>query len=203
MPASSATSSPRLHGTEANLARFPDEVRESVRSRPPSGRLSVPDDVAPAVVFLGSQRTPTSPAATCRLLRKRNPPPFGFRTEETLRPDKSIKYYLYAIIQEESLRELSLPVGDAIQNIRSALDHLIYELATPRGRRSRRLQFPIFTDECGFKVLSPPLIQSITGDERTLIERVEPMRLRTCRAMTRSPSSANSRTETSTACSSR
>jgi NAD(P)-dependent dehydrogenase (short-subunit alcohol dehydrogenase family) len=40
--------------TEANLARFPDEVRESVRARTPSGRLSVPADVAPAVVFLGS-----------------------------------------------------------------------------------------------------------------------------------------------------
>jgi NAD(P)-dependent dehydrogenase (short-subunit alcohol dehydrogenase family) len=40
--------------TEANLARFPDEVREGVRARTPSGRLSVPEDVAPAVVFLGS-----------------------------------------------------------------------------------------------------------------------------------------------------
>jgi NAD(P)-dependent dehydrogenase (short-subunit alcohol dehydrogenase family) len=40
--------------TEANLARFPEEVRESVRTRTPSGRLSVPEDVAPAVVFLGS-----------------------------------------------------------------------------------------------------------------------------------------------------
>jgi 3-oxoacyl-[acyl-carrier protein] reductase len=40
--------------TEADLARFPDEVREEVRARTPSGRLSVPEDVAPAVVFLGS-----------------------------------------------------------------------------------------------------------------------------------------------------
>jgi 3-oxoacyl-[acyl-carrier protein] reductase len=40
--------------TEDNLARFPDEVREQVRERTPSGRLSVPEDVAAAVVFLGS-----------------------------------------------------------------------------------------------------------------------------------------------------
>jgi NAD(P)-dependent dehydrogenase (short-subunit alcohol dehydrogenase family) len=40
--------------TEANLQRFPDDVRERVRERTPSGRLSVPEDVAPAVVFLGS-----------------------------------------------------------------------------------------------------------------------------------------------------
>jgi NAD(P)-dependent dehydrogenase (short-subunit alcohol dehydrogenase family) len=40
--------------TEDNLARFPDEVREQVRERTPSGRLSVPEDVAAAVVFLSS-----------------------------------------------------------------------------------------------------------------------------------------------------
>ena len=40
--------------TDANLARFPDEARERVRARTPSGRLSTPDDVAPAVLFLGS-----------------------------------------------------------------------------------------------------------------------------------------------------
>jgi NAD(P)-dependent dehydrogenase (short-subunit alcohol dehydrogenase family) len=40
--------------TEGNLARFPDEVRGGVRVQTPSGRLSVPEDVAPAVVFLGS-----------------------------------------------------------------------------------------------------------------------------------------------------
>jgi 3-oxoacyl-[acyl-carrier protein] reductase len=40
--------------TEANLARFGDDVRETVRSRTPSGRLSVPEDVASAIVYLGS-----------------------------------------------------------------------------------------------------------------------------------------------------
>jgi NAD(P)-dependent dehydrogenase (short-subunit alcohol dehydrogenase family) len=46
--------SPGFTVTEANLERFPDEVRENVRERTPSGHLSVPEDVAPAVVFLGS-----------------------------------------------------------------------------------------------------------------------------------------------------
>jgi NAD(P)-dependent dehydrogenase (short-subunit alcohol dehydrogenase family) len=40
--------------TERNLATFGDEVRESVRSRTPSGRLSVPEDVSSAIVYLGS-----------------------------------------------------------------------------------------------------------------------------------------------------
>jgi NAD(P)-dependent dehydrogenase (short-subunit alcohol dehydrogenase family) len=41
--------------TERNLATFGDEVREMVRGRTPSGRLSVPDDVASAIVYLGSR----------------------------------------------------------------------------------------------------------------------------------------------------
>jgi 3-oxoacyl-[acyl-carrier protein] reductase len=46
--------SPGFTVTENNLARFGDEVRESVRERTPSGRLSVPEDVATAVLLLGS-----------------------------------------------------------------------------------------------------------------------------------------------------
>lgn len=34
--------------------RFGNDVRESVRERTPSGRLSVPEDVAEAVLLLGS-----------------------------------------------------------------------------------------------------------------------------------------------------
>lgn len=46
--------SPGFTVTENNLARFGDDVRESVRERTPSGRLSVPEDVARAVVLIGS-----------------------------------------------------------------------------------------------------------------------------------------------------
>jgi NAD(P)-dependent dehydrogenase (short-subunit alcohol dehydrogenase family) len=46
--------SPGFTVTENNLANFSDDVRESVRGRTPSGRLSVPDDVAQAVLLLGS-----------------------------------------------------------------------------------------------------------------------------------------------------
>jgi NAD(P)-dependent dehydrogenase (short-subunit alcohol dehydrogenase family) len=46
--------SPGFTVTENNLARFTDTVRDSVRRRTPSRRLSVPDDVAAAVLLLGS-----------------------------------------------------------------------------------------------------------------------------------------------------
>lgn len=46
--------SPGFNMTPRNLERFPDEVREQVRVRTPTGRLSTPEDPAPLVVFLGS-----------------------------------------------------------------------------------------------------------------------------------------------------
>jgi 3-oxoacyl-[acyl-carrier protein] reductase len=46
--------SPGFTVTENNLAHFGDEVRESVRVQTPSTRLSVPEDVASAVLYFGS-----------------------------------------------------------------------------------------------------------------------------------------------------
>jgi NAD(P)-dependent dehydrogenase (short-subunit alcohol dehydrogenase family) len=46
--------SPGFTVTEGNLARFSDDARESVRERTPPQRLSVPAEVAHAVLMLGS-----------------------------------------------------------------------------------------------------------------------------------------------------
>jgi NAD(P)-dependent dehydrogenase (short-subunit alcohol dehydrogenase family) len=40
--------------TERNLANFPREMRDSVAAQTPTRRLSVPEDVAASVIFLGS-----------------------------------------------------------------------------------------------------------------------------------------------------
>jgi hypothetical protein len=70
--------------------------------------------------------------------------------------------------------ELALLIGDAIHNLRSALDHLVYELAPPKVRKRGKTQFPIFKDECEFKAIGAKWIAGISGDERALIERVQP-----------------------------
>jgi hypothetical protein len=105
---------------------------------------------------------------------ERKPAPFGFRTEPTVGPDKVRTYTLYATVRREPPRELGLVVGDAIANIRHALDHLIYEMSPPSARRRGKTGFPIYTDRCEFQVLGATLLRGIKGDERTMIERHQP-----------------------------
>lgn len=105
---------------------------------------------------------------------ERNPAPFDIRTKKTAGPGKSEKYVVHAVVRESPPDYLGLIAGDAIANIRHALDHVVYELSPPKHRNRGKTQFPIYKDECEFKVLSPPLIKGIEGDERTLIERVQP-----------------------------
>jgi hypothetical protein len=101
---------------------------------------------------------------------KRHPEPLGIRTKKTAGRNKSVHYVLYAVIREDPPPELAPIIGDVIHNLRSALEQLAHELS---GRKSAS-QFPIFTDECRFKVLAAPMIKGIKGKERTLIERVQP-----------------------------
>ena len=105
---------------------------------------------------------------------ERDPKPLDFRTEEQSGPGNAKQYVLFAVIREEPPRNLGAPVGDAIQNIRNALDYLIDELSPPKFRRRGRTGFPIYDDKCLFEVEGRRLIRGITGDALTLIERFQP-----------------------------
>jgi hypothetical protein len=103
-----------------------------------------------------------------------DPKPFGFRTDKTPRPDKSVDYVVAAVVRGQPPFELALLIGDIVHNLHSALDHFAYVLSKPSAQKKGRTFFPIFTDECEFKVNGVRGIQTIEGDERTLIERVQP-----------------------------
>ncbi len=105
---------------------------------------------------------------------EREPKPLDFRTEKTPGPDKAIHYVLYAVVRKEPPRSLGAPVGDTIQNIRNALDYLIYVWSLPKYRRRGRTGFPIYDDHCFFEVEGRPLIRGITGDELAFIEHHQP-----------------------------
>jgi hypothetical protein len=88
--------------------------------------------------------------------------------------DNTIQYDLYAVVRAEPPRKLGLIVGDAVHNIRSALDYLVYALAPPEVRRKRRTQFPIFADQRDFDKYSPSMLEGLMPAECELIERVQP-----------------------------
>src|SRR5262249_13419506 len=83
---------------------------------------------------------------------KRDPAPFGFRHEEKPGVGESIDYTLYAIVREEPPQELGLILGDVAHHARAALDNLAYILSSRRAQNSGRTFFPIYTDECEFRV---------------------------------------------------
>ncbi len=59
-------------------------------------------------------------------------------------------YYLYERLLFPD-RRLALFIGDALHNMRSALDHLACACATARGATFNRTQFPILLKEAGFE----------------------------------------------------
>src|SRR5581483_10715956 len=65
-----------------------------------------------------------------------------------------------------------LLAGDAIQNLRSALEHAVW--AGVPSRMRRRTQFPIFKDPCEFQVLGRPMIAGLSEPIRALIEEAQP-----------------------------
>jgi hypothetical protein len=67
-------------------------------------------------------------------------------------------------------------VGDSIHNLRSALDHLAWQLAS-EDRRSKRTSFPIFDHRKGpngYDAKSPKMLAGMPDEAKTLIESLQP-----------------------------
>ncbi len=107
--------------------------------------------------------------------RERDPKPFGFRTEIESGPGKARDDALYAVVREQPPASLGLIVGDVIQNVRSALDYLVYEFSSPENRSKNGTQFPICDTRAKFLGRrNQAKIAGIAGEERALIERTQP-----------------------------
>lgn len=73
--------------------------------------------------------------------------------------------------------ELSLPLGDCLQNLRSALDHLVWQLTLANNRTpNRATAFPIFREEPADrnKLLDP--MRKIHPDAQAIIEEIQPFK---------------------------
>jgi hypothetical protein len=106
--------------------------------------------------------------------RKGQSPPFETRIDSAPKAGGTVEYGLFAVVRELPPRTFAPIIGDAVHNIRSALEYLVYELAPSEVRKKGSTQFPIFLDEDGFKKRGSKMLTGITGDARKVIERVQP-----------------------------
>ncbi|MBI3104718.1 MAG: hypothetical protein HYY95_03910 [Candidatus Rokubacteria bacterium] len=76
------------------------------------------------------------------------------------------------------LDRVGLLLGDAIHNLRSALDHMVFQLAaanlgSPPGEKART-QFPICDDDKKFKEDAKSMLKDVREDDRLRIESFQP-----------------------------
>ena len=97
---------------------------------------------------------------------------YVFRTEVEARSTHAITYQSFAVERKAPSDEWPLLAGEAIQNIRSALDHMVYAAS---GGQSRT-QFPIFTDPVEFEKKAPGMLVGVPDSVRETIEKAQPYR---------------------------
>ncbi len=105
-----------------------------------------------------------------------DPPPLAYYNRYTSGPNSgdSRDYTMYVSINRLPPKALSPVIGDAIQNIRSALDHLAYEMAAPAARTDPQPRFPICTRRTAFEEQGLPSIQTFADDHQQLVAAVQP-----------------------------
>jgi hypothetical protein len=95
-----------------------------------------------------------------------------FETERKARSVQEVEYRCFAVQRKTMPDHWPLLAGEAIQNLRAALDHLVYE----KSGGNRRTQFPIFTDRCEFQVLGERYMKGVPEAVRAFIEEAQPYR---------------------------
>jgi hypothetical protein len=70
--------------------------------------------------------------------------PYDIARDEETEPGKLL---FWVTLLEEPPAEISLAAGDAIHNMRSALDHIVYELSSKRKTNPSNTSFPLFSKE--------------------------------------------------------
>jgi hypothetical protein len=84
---------------------------------------------------------------------------YGFVTEAQ---KKGTKHIVRIETDETVPPEWALMVGDFVHNLRSALDHLVYQLViSNRGTVTNRTAFPIFADATKYGKYSSPQIDGV------------------------------------------
>lgn len=91
---------------------------------------------------------------------------YKLRVEREVRSPEEIHCECFAVEKNSPPDHWPLLLGEAIQNLRSSLDHVIW---ANKGR-----QFPIFTDPCEYQVKGRPMIARTPQAIRTVVHDAQP-----------------------------
>jgi hypothetical protein len=98
---------------------------------------------------------------------------YGFRAEDD--PKVADQVLIFGKAPPELMIRYGLIAGDVCHNLRSALDHLAWQLTIFSIRKpTKRTQFPIFSDRVEYAKQSPAMIDGILPKIAARIERLQP-----------------------------
>jgi len=95
-----------------------------------------------------------------------------FDSEQEIRSETEVVYRCFATRQVAMPLHWPLLAGEAIQNLRSALDHLVYEKSGGKSSTS----FPIFTDRKEYEEKAPGRLKGVPEETREQIAEFQPFR---------------------------
>ncbi len=76
---------------------------------------------------------------------------------------------------------LGLIAGDVVHNLRSALDHVVYQLSVAGGGTGRRTQFPISEDEADYDKWADVFLDGVGSEMRATIKGLQPFHAKTAK----------------------
>lgn len=99
--------------------------------------------------------------------------PWGWREEVEDYAGRKREYEVYAWVNEEPSVELGLIAGDVVQNLRAALDQLIWGNSAG-DKRDNQTAFPIYVTQAEYRSGAPAKIKGISESGLPFIEKWQP-----------------------------
>ncbi len=96
----------------------------------------------------------------------------------TVEPDAERGYYLVKAIRVRETNDWALLLGDFLHNVRSALDHMVWQLVLANDERpSRSNEFPIAVDPGWFDRKAKRYLAGVHDDAIAVIRSLQPFRV--------------------------
>jgi hypothetical protein len=101
----------------------------------------------------------------------RNPEPYSIRREQN--PATGLSFWI--TLNRRPPDDVALAAGDCIHNLRSALDHIVYELSCHAvGQHVADTAFPILANPLRWKSISGQQLRAVPAAARKRIEELQP-----------------------------